>query len=382
VINNYQVIIIGAGPAGSYSAYKLARCGIKTLVLEKEILPRDKCCAGGLTVKTAELLNIDMSSLAEDVISRATVSTKGNKAYYGISEKPFMCTVTRRSFDDLLVKRALEAGAEIKQNVSIKEININDKNIRVTTNNGEYLGEFLIGADGAESQVRKAIGMKSYDTRIVGLQVEVKVNEEVLKIWKSRIGIDIGIIRGGYGWLFPKSEHLTIGVVGPEKKAKTLRRILYEYLDSLELGEYSILERGAGLLPVCTGKPIVSRGRAILVGDAAGLVDPLTGEGLYNAVFSAGLGAEAIEKALKSGNNIVSDYDASIGQLIIPQMKIAGIFSKALALMPSQLISALHKDINMWRSCCDVLCGNLDYVTIKDRVSSLSRLYKIISHKI
>ncbi len=379
MIDNYQVIIVGAGPSGSHSACELARRGIKTLVLEKEILPRDKCCAGGLTVKTVKLLDIDVNSLAEDVISKAVVSIKGKKTYHGYSDKPFMYTVERRLFDSILVKRAQEAGAEIKQNVSIKGIDINDNGVIISTNDGEYLGEFLIGADGSESQVRKAIGIKRHDIRIVGLQAEVKVEDKVLILWKSKIGIDIGVIRGGYGWVFPKSEHLTIGIVGPENKAKSLKRIIGEYMDSLELGEYSIIERSAGILPVYIGKPIVSKGRVMLVGDAAGLVDPLTGEGLYNAVLSAGLGTEAIEKALKSEKNILSDYDNAVDTVILPQMKIARIFSKALALMPSQLISALHKDENMWQSCCDVLCGNLDYVTIKDRVNSLSRLHKIIS---
>lgn len=378
--NNYQVIIVGAGPAGSTLAYELAKSGIRVLVLEKALLPRYKCCAGGLTVKAANLLGINIDGLVDNVVSITVVAFRGNNHYYGYSTVPFMYTVTRETFDYALVKRAQEAGAEILQGVEARTIQINDLGVKVSTSTGSFRSEFVVGADGSRSQVRKALGIVEHNAYIVGLQTEVQVTPKELVRWKSQIGIDIGLIRGGYCWVFPKADHLTIGVVGPNNKVKGLKNILGEYINSLKLGQHKILKWTAGLLPVYVGQPVVSQGRAILLGDAAGLADPLTGEGLHNAILSAKLGAAALDKALTSDNVEISDYSDAVAAVITSQMKIAYVFSKVLALLPMQIIRLLEKDERMWQACCNVLRGDLDYVTIRNKVGSLGRLYSLVSH--
>ena len=378
--NNFQVIVVGAGPAGSTLAYELAIRGIRVLVLEKALLPRYKCCAGGLTVKAANLLGINIDDLIDNVVCNAIVTYRGNNHYYGYSNAPFMYTVARETFDHALVKRAQEAGAVILQGVEARTIQINDLGVNVSTSTGSFRSEFVIGADGSGSQVRKAMGIVEHNSYIVGLQMEVQVMPEELVRWKSQIGIDIGLIRGGYCWVFPKADHLTIGVVGPNNKVKGLKNILVEYVNSLKLGQHKILKWTAGLLPVCVGQPVVSQGRAILLGDAAGLADPMTGEGLHNAILSAKLGAAAIDKALTSDNAEISDYSNAVAAVITPQMKIAYVFSKALALLPVQLIRLLEKDERVWQACCSVLRGDSDYVTIRNKIGSLGRLYSLVSH--
>jgi flavin-dependent dehydrogenase len=244
---------------------------------------------------------------------------------------------------------------------------------------GSFRSEFVAGADGARSRVAKAIDIVKHNTYIVGLQSEVRVTREELARWKSRIGIDMGRIRGGYGWVFPKADHLSVGIVCPADKAKRLRHIFREYLDSLEFGRHTVVRRAAGLLPVCVGQPIVARGRAILLGDAAGLADPLTGEGLHNAILSAQIGVEAIEKALGSGEVALDDYSKAITATIIPQMKEAFVFSKMLSRLPAKLFEVLHQDDRVWRAYCCMLRGEMDYATIKKRIGSLNTLYNLVS---
>jgi geranylgeranyl reductase family protein len=377
---NLQVIVIGAGPAGATLAFELANRGIRTLVLERKILPRYKCCAGGLTVKAAQLLGIDIDNLIEDVIYRAMVTFRGNNPFYGSSAVPFMYTVRRETFDHALVQRAQEAGAEVLQGVAARAIRITDLGVEVATAAGSFRSEFLVGADGPRSQVRKAMDIDVIKNKalIVGLQTDVRVTQKELARWKSQIGIDIGRIRGGYGWVFPKSDHLSIGVGALADKARGLKNILAQYRDSLKLGQHTVLRANAGLLPACIDTPVVSQDRAILIGDAAGLADPLSGEGLHNAILSARLGAAAIDRALNNSGVLQDDYRNALAVAIIPQMKIAHVFSKVLAQLPGQLFRVLNKNERIWPAWCHMLCGEIDYITIKNKIRSLGRLYDLI----
>jgi geranylgeranyl reductase family protein len=376
----YQVIIIGAGPAGSTLAYHLAIAGNSVLILDKAVFPRYKCCAGGLTVKAAKLLNINIEGLADDIISGAVVSFMGKHPYYGHSSDRIMYTVMRENFDHVLLKRAQEAGADVLQGAEAMATCITNTGVEVSTSVGEFNSEFIVGADGVRSRVAQEIGLANYKAHIAGIEAEVKVGSKDFARWKSQIGIDIGRIRGGYGWVFPKTSHLSVGIGCLADRARGLKHIFDEYLDSLRFEQYTIMKRSGGLLPVCIGEPIVARGRAILLGDAAGLADPLTGEGLYNAILSAQLAAVSIEKALACGKATLDDYDDAIASTIAPQMKVAATFLKVLLHLPTELFKVLNKDQRVWRACCKMLRGEMDYLSLKNKVFSLGRLYDLISH--
>ncbi len=377
---SYHVIIIGAGPAGATLAYELAAHGISVLVLERAELPRYKCCAGGLTVKAAEILGINVADLADDVISGAIITFTGNRPYHGVSTGPIMYTVRRETFDYALVKRAQNAGACILQGVEARNIRVSGGNVEVTTKMGSFHSEFVAGADGARSRVAAAIGITRSSACIVGLICEVMVAKEDMDKWRTRIGIDIGRVRGGYGWVFPKADHLSVGIACHADKAKGLKHIFREYLESLKFRRCVVTRWAAGLLPVLEGQPTVARGRAILVGDAAGLADPLTGEGIFNAVLSAQIGATAIEKALTAGKVALNNYSCAIADTIVPQMKEALLFSKVLSQLPAKLVKLLNQDERLWKACCYMLRGEIDYVMIRKRVTSLGGLFEIISH--
>jgi geranylgeranyl reductase family protein len=377
---NYQVIIVGAGPAGATLAYELAVRRIKVLVIEKAVLPRYKCCGGGLTVKAAQLTGIDITGLVDDVISGAVITFKGNHPYYGDSTTPVMYTVMRANFDHALVKRAQIAGADILNGVEVHTIQINDSNVRIFTTKGEYRGEFLAGADGARSRVANSMGIINRNVYYLGLTSEVQVTRKDLARWRTRIGIDLGRVWGGYGWIFPKADHLSVGVACSVDKAKGLRHIFREYLDSFKFKRNIVTKWNAGLLPLMVGQPNVVRGRVTLLGDAAGLADPMTGEGIYNAILSAQLCAKSIEKALTDGEVFLNEYGNDIATTIFPQMKEALMFSKVLSRLPLIFFKVLKQDERVWNAFCRILRGETDYYTIKKRVSSLGGLLNLISN--
>jgi len=374
---DYEVIVVGAGPAGATLAYELAEKGIGVLVIEQATLPRYKCCAGGLTVKAAEQLGNHAHGLVEGAISSAVVTFPGDSPYRGEHEDTIIYTVMREKFDHALVKRAEEAGANILQGLKVCGIRFNGTGVEISTATGNFRSQYVAGADGAKSIVAKALGINTNRNCLVGIETEVAVDSDELLKWKSQIAIELGRIPAGYAWVFPKTDHLSIGIGCLANEAKNLKRCYREFVDSLSLGHYTVGRWYGSVIPICTGQAVVTRDRAVLLGDAAGLADPLTGEGIYNAILSAQLAAPAIGEALIGGEVKLLDYRKSVEEKIMPEMRIAYVFSRVLAQFPHRLFKLLKRDERIWRECCHLLRGETDYSTIKDKMGPLSRLYDL-----
>ena len=375
---NYEVIIVGAGPAGATLARELASKGVRVLVLEKATLPRYKCCAGGLTVKAIKLLGTNVDEVVEDAISSAIVTFAGESPYEGHHGQTIGYTVMREKFDYALVRRAEEAGADFLQGLEACGIQFGDKTVEVSTVAGNFRSQFVAGADGVRSVVAKALGIEGNRNFVAAIETEVQVPREELARWKSRMAIDLGRIPAGYAWVLPKFDHLSIGIACPASEAKDLKRHYLAFLDSLDFSHHTIARWESSLIPICAGRRVVARDRAVLLGDAAGLADPLTGEGIYNAVLSAQLAAPAIENSLRYGDLRLGDYRKAVEEKIILEMKIAYVFSRVLALFPSRLFKVLKRDERVWRSWCYLLRGEITYSTIKTRIGTLGAMYNLV----
>ena len=231
----YEVIIIGAGPAGATLAYELASKGIRVLLIEKEALPRYKCCAGGVTFRAAKLLNLNIHEVVEDVVSGALFTFHGTRHFRCQYDQPLMYTVMRDKFDHALVKRAEGAGAIILQGHKVKGIQFGDKGVEVSTPAGDFSSQFVVGADGVSSVVAKALDRKSNISYMTAIETEVLVAEEELTRRKAQVTIDFGCVPGGYAWVFSKLDHLSIGIACPSSKAKGLKNRYWEFLHSLNI---------------------------------------------------------------------------------------------------------------------------------------------------
>jgi flavin-dependent dehydrogenase len=196
--------------------------------------------------------------------------------------------------------------------------------------------------------------------------------------WQDRIVLNMGNIKPGYAWLFPKSDHLSIGIGGLKKSAKHLKEYYYEFLNTLDINNYEIISMKGSIIPSCTGQTQVIKGRTLLIGDAAGLADPLTGEGIYNAILSARLAAGEIKRVLASNSSDLNGYSKDIQESILKQMKNAYLFSRILGLVPHNLFKLLEKDERVWNSCCKLLRGESDYCLIMERINTLGGIHKFI----
>jgi len=372
---SHDVIVVGAGPAGATLAYELGKKGIGVLVLEKERLPCYKCCAGGVTSKAAKLLDFDISEVAEDVIYELRFTFKLGRPYLGQHSQPLIYTVMRDVFDYFLVKRAQRLGAMLIDGQKVTQIQVSDDWVEVSTADSNFRSRLVVGADGAYSVVARELGMGRSIEYLVGIESEIVVPQEELAKWKSRVHIDLGRIPGGYAWVFPKRNHLSIGAGCLVSKARNLNRHYQKFLNSLSIGSYTIARSSSHLIPTCTKGRFVWQDKALLLGDAAGFTDPLTGEGIYNAIQSAQIAAPVIENSLVRGKVGLQDYQQIVERKIVSELRIARTLSKNFVRFPRLAFGMLNQSDGAWRAMCGLICGELQYADIKGRVGGFKGIF-------
>ena len=372
---SYDVIVVGAGPAGATLAYELAKRGIGVLVLEKEKLPRYKCCAGGVTSKAAKLLDFDISEVAEDVIYEVSFTFDLGSPYLRQHSQPLIYTVMRDVFDHFLVKRAQQLGAVLMDDQKVTQIQVSADWVEISTADNIFRSRLVVGADGAYSVVARELGVGRSIEYVAGIESEIVVPEGELAKWKSRVQMDLGCIPGGYAWVFPKRNHLSVGVGCLTSKARHLNRHHQKFLNSLSIGNYTIARSSSHLIPTCTRGRLVWQDKALLLGDAAGFADPLTGEGIYNAIQSAQLAAPVIENSLLKREVGLEDYQETVEQKIMSELRIARTLSKIFIRFPHLAFRMLKQGDGVWRTGCSLMLGEINYAAIKERKGGFKGIF-------
>jgi geranylgeranyl reductase family protein len=370
-----DVIIVGAGPAGATLAYELGKRGIGVLVLEKEKLPRYKCCAGGVTSKTAKLLDFDISEVVEDTVYEVSFTFNLGSPHLRQHSQPLIYTVMRDVFDYFLVKKAQQQGAVLIDGQRIAQIQVSGDWVEVSTADNSFRSRLVVGADGAYSVVARELGMVRSMEYVAGIESEIVVPEEELAKWKSRVQMDLGCIPGGYAWVFPKRNHLSVGTGCLVSKAKSLNRRHQKFLNSLSIGNYTIIRSSSHLIPTCTKGRLVWQDKALLLGDAAGLADPLTGEGIYNAILSAQLAAPVIENSLVHDKGKLEDYQEAVDEKIMSELRTARVLSKFFIRFPHLAFGMLKRSDGAWGTGCNLMLGETNYAAIKERKGGFKGIF-------
>jgi geranylgeranyl reductase family protein len=334
---DYDVIVVGAGPAGSTAARFCAQSGLKTLLIEKEKLPRYKPCGGCLSLKTIRLLQFDLSNVLENSIYKAKFTYLLKNTFFISSEQPFAFMVMRDRFDQFLIERALEKGASLFEEEKVTGVAEKDGGVEVELTKGKKIRcEYLIGADGSESMIARSLSSSLLmgDSDGIGLESEISYDLVVdfPKDHAHIIHLDFGGIPNGYSWVFPKREGLSIGIGGIFREGEKINP--HQYFISFVRGLKYVKEEKIGrvighpLHPFYDEGQRISRGRVLLVGDAAHLMDPLMGEGIYYAIRSGMLAAEAILKSKEEGISPSDLYQNAVQINIFQNLKWALRFSQ------------------------------------------------------
>jgi geranylgeranyl reductase family protein len=376
---SHDVIVVGAGPAGATLACELSRQGMDVLILEKERLPRYKACAGGISVKTAKLLGFDFSSVTRDTVRGARVTCGAKRSFTKSYPKPLIHMVMRDEFDQLLVQRAREAGAALTENERVGQVEITEKGVQVETANRNIAAQIVVGADGARSLVAASAGLMQNVDLGIGLEAEISVPGQRLVQWESLMGLDIGHMRGGYGWVFPKKDHLSVGVGSPLRQAKRLKYGYQATLESHGLKDCPATMIRSHWLPVRRKGMAIQSGRCLLLGDAAGLVDPVTGEGICNAIRSARIAAPVIERYLQGSVADLREYEAAVDKRIMPELKAARALARGFAWFPGLVFNAVESSDRLWNACCRLLRGEDTYISLKRRLGPAQVVFDLLT---
>lgn len=376
--NLYDVTIAGAGPAGSVLAYELARKGIKVLLLEKDKLPRSKVCAGGITVRATSLLPFNFNEIVENVIQNVRLSFRTHPQKLLTYDKPLAYMVMRSKFDYMLASGARAEGAILKDEVELRNIQVNEEKITVQTSQDIFSTRILVGADGANSAVVRSLGIRNGFEFGVGLNGHIPVTNETWSLWDGIFGLDYGI-PGGYAWVFPKRQCLAVGAGGSFREAKKLRYYTLQLVQAYGLGNIDGRNISGHLMPMKKSSTPLAYGRVLLVGDAAGVIDPLTGEGIYYGLKTSYLAAEVILKFLEGKADNLKEYDEAVNRDVMPELKIARTIQKLNSATPRIFFHYLRDDPRFWRAFCGLLRGERTYVGLKSRLRApLRLLFRVI----
>ena len=322
----YDVIIAGGGPGGGTAAFFLSKAGMSVLVLEKERLPRYKTCGGGISYRfLSKVFPFSFSEVCDAQVNAMTY-------IYGrhdvtIPVQPGGVTMVMRSKLDQFILS--HSQAEVLDGMAVSKVIENEQNVVVETSNGEkFTGRYLIGADGASSVVARELGLRRSKELVGGIEIEATVSPELMAEFGHRPVFIFREISYGYLWIFPKADHLSVGIAALHPKRgelqATLRRVMKRFGISLE----NVPMHGHPI-PIYTRREPISTRRTLLVGDAAGLVDLFSGEGIRYAIKSGRLAAQAI----LSGD--ISHYQKSVNRQIG--------FSHSLSMIEAKIFYRLER---------------------------------------
>ncbi|MFE0649448.1 geranylgeranyl reductase family protein [Streptomyces sp. NPDC059534] len=294
----WDVVVVGAGPAGASAAYAAAVAGRRVLLLEKSELPRYKTCGGGIIGPSRDSLPPGFELPLQDRVHAVTFSLDGRFARTRRSRRMLFGLINRPEFDAQLVEHAQKAGAELRTGATVVRVeqhgpSVPDRRtVAVVLGDGEtVLARAVVGADGSASRIGAHVGVKLGQVDL-GLEAEIPVPPSVAEDWKGRVLIDWGPMPGSYGWVFPKGDTLTVGVISARGEGAATKRYMEDFVARLGLAGFEPTISSGHLTRCRTDDSPLSRGRVLVCGDAAGLLEPWTREGISYALRSGRLAGE------------------------------------------------------------------------------------------
>ncbi|MQY11715.1 hypothetical protein SRB5_18340 [Streptomyces sp. RB5] len=288
----WDVIVVGAGPAGASAARAAADLGRRVLLLEKAELPRYKTCGGGIIGPSRDALPAGFELPLKDRVTAVTFTYRGRLGRTRRSRQTLFGLVNRAEFDQRLVEAAQKAGAELRTGAAVARVEQHGaavpdrRSVAVVLADGEtLLARAVVGADGSAGRIGKHVGV-TLDQVDLGLEAEIPVPEPVAEDWRGRVLIDWGPLPGSYGWVFPKGDTLTVGVISARGDGAATKGYLADFIARLGLAGFEPAVSSGHLTRCRTHNSPLSRGRVLVCGDAAGLLEPWTREGISYALRS------------------------------------------------------------------------------------------------
>lgn len=360
---DFDLIVLGAGPSGATAARMAARGGLRVALVDRAEFPRDKLCGGGITGRSQRYLDAYYDPLPDDLMHRITrFRLRHQGEILGEHEcQPPIGTIMRRRFDAVLRDQALAAGAVDFSGRRIASLDPGTGRV-VLACGTELTAPILIGADGVKSQLARTLWGQSYDLAGVAFALEV---EAPAQGDPAVMEIDLAAANWGYGWAFPKAGGLTLGVGGLAPLNPDLKGTFTDWLGANDYPQD--LRMKGHHLPFGGFPEVPGEGRCLLVGDAAGLVDPITGEGIAWAIHSGALAGRAAirAKAEDSPGVALRHYAAALAP-VQTELRYARRLRQLIFAGPlrGRFARVAARNPAMQRRYLDLLQGRRDYADL------------------
>ncbi|KYK34041.1 MAG: hypothetical protein AYK22_00990 [Thermoplasmatales archaeon SG8-52-3] len=384
----YDVVVVGAGPAGSTAAKFLSEKGIKVLLLDKDKFPRDKPCGGGLPVRVFNRFPYINDDFIESYSYSASAYSPTLKYKLEFQrDEPLIAMILRKKFDNQLVKLAINSGTKFIDKKTVIDIKISNNSAKILLDDKTtFESDIVIGADGIWSTIAKKIGLcKNYKNICMCVFEEYNVNQKTLDRYLGetrRCHIHFKVNKSaGYGWVFPKKEHINIGVtefrqaIHNQKNKKTIKEKYIEYLKILKKDkvlpeDFEIGRIRGAALPTRPLEKTYSD-RVIICGDAAGFANPVTGEGIFHAMASGEIAAEVITRALEKNNTsekFLSKYQKNWYKDFGKDLKLLYKISDLWGKENEKFIDIICKDDKLSEYSVDAIIGRLNARTCRKKM--------------
>ena len=355
----FDVIVAGGGPAGSTAARECAAAGLRTALFDKAEFPRDKPCGGGVTLRCARLLPFELAPVTERTVTAVRFTATGT-SIGRIAGEPLTYLTQRRYLDTFLLERAEAAGVTVMQRRAVTGVEPQKSRFAVSAGGETFSSRYLVAADGANGITARASGI--LPSRWTGVALEGNISVDPFpSAWRDAIGIDFGHIHGGYGWIFPKGDHVNIGLGGWSASDPSLRSRLDRLVRWYGFDPDTLWNLRGHPLPVRKPGASVGRDRLLLVGDAAGLLDPFTGEGIFAAIWSGRAAASSIRRAMNDEClDAVALYTEDLRAQVLPDLRVSRKLADLFHLAPWLWTQGLRFS-GVWQIAIRLLTGEQSY---------------------
>ncbi len=374
----YDVIVIGSGPAGSIAAWRLARAGAQVAVLEKAALPRYKTCGGGIVGRAWQSLPIDVRHVIDQDCTTARLHVfPRNVSFTTHRSTPIVSMTMRDQFDYAILSAAQAAGAVLHRRCAVEDVSPNRDSVTVMTHKGAMTATFLVAADGALSRTARNVGIADGRVLIPALEYEVTLPQERVDQFCGVARFDFGLLDHGYAWAFPKRRHLSVGVLSMVRGEGELKHAIMQYLDLLGCRDATQIEAHGFVIPVRPRTGPFIKNRVLLVGDAAGFADPVTGEGISFALHSGQLAAQSLVDGNLDEQSVQSLYARSLAESVLPELRAGRLLARLLYDFPRLRSWAFSQQgQRLCEAVTDVMAGKRRY---RDLMCTPRTLLKLLT---
>jgi geranylgeranyl reductase family protein len=339
----YDVIIVGGGPAGSSAGRRAGIKGLHTLLIEKEVFPRYKACGGALSERALSYLDFPLpQSVREREIFGLRFRFK-ESVIEGYHESRLATMVTRSILDNYLLEKGKETGIEIKVGEKVIDCTEKDDLVEIVTNENVYRSKFVIIGEGSQGKLKRKVRASDAQGEY-GICIVADVEEHKERIDQSLFNImeiHFDVLNMGYGWIFPHKNYYSVGIGAFADKIMNPKRIMKEFLKKNGFsGTYRL--RGHTIPAGGITRNVISP-RVVLVGDAAGFVDPFAGEGIAYAIRSGQIAAEVIAENIRDTNHgpQLRQYESMCQREFADDFKYALLSVKMMHRFPNFFLKTL-----------------------------------------